>query len=200
MTSSQSKAIGPQGVAMLNMDGTRLRLEATEADTQVLLLSGEPIDEPIAARGPFVMNTYVQEGRYHVQTAVLFAATFSDFCGGASVFRSGEAPHIERARDKLMCHPLSPHLCMCMLWSTMVISLTNSLADYLTDLPSLLYLQASRAEASKHRLSQRHSWPVLVGVFGGFPQRCKVRLGIGQCCFESYGVYRWWFYLKGTHN
>ena len=60
MTSSQSKAIGPQGVAMLNMDGTRLRLEATEADTQVLLLSGEPIDEPIAARGPFVMNTYVQ--------------------------------------------------------------------------------------------------------------------------------------------
>jgi redox-sensitive bicupin YhaK (pirin superfamily) len=34
-----------------------LRLCATENNTEVLLLAGEPIDEPIAARGPFVMNT-----------------------------------------------------------------------------------------------------------------------------------------------
>lgn len=52
-----SQAVGPQGVAMLDYDGTRVRLQATEPDTQVLVLSGEPIDEPIAARGPFVMNT-----------------------------------------------------------------------------------------------------------------------------------------------
>jgi len=42
----------------MHRDGTTLRLSADEADTQLLLLGGEPIDEPIAAQGPFVMNTY----------------------------------------------------------------------------------------------------------------------------------------------
>jgi len=37
-------------------DGERLALEATE-DTHVILLAGEPIDEPIVQYGPFVMNT-----------------------------------------------------------------------------------------------------------------------------------------------
>ncbi|SDT39410.1 hypothetical protein SAMN05216598_5449 [Pseudomonas asplenii] len=36
--------------------GERLHLEA-DADAMLLLLSGEPIDEPIVGHGPFVMNT-----------------------------------------------------------------------------------------------------------------------------------------------
>ncbi|MEO6135661.1 MAG: pirin family protein [Ginsengibacter sp.] len=42
--------------ALFQNDGEAFNIEATE-DATVLVLSGEPIDEPIAARGPFVMNT-----------------------------------------------------------------------------------------------------------------------------------------------
>lgn len=42
-------------VLMAN-DGVHFQIEAT-TDALVLVLSGEPINEPIAARGPFVMNT-----------------------------------------------------------------------------------------------------------------------------------------------
>ena len=43
-------------MVMLDRDGTSVRL-AAETDSTVLLLSGEPLDEPIAGYGPFVMNT-----------------------------------------------------------------------------------------------------------------------------------------------
>lgn len=42
--------------AVFKNDGESFSIEATE-DSVVLVLSGEPINEPIAARGPFVMNT-----------------------------------------------------------------------------------------------------------------------------------------------
>lgn len=42
--------------AMFNRDGETFTIEATE-DAIVLVLSGEPLKEPIAAHGPFVMNT-----------------------------------------------------------------------------------------------------------------------------------------------
>lgn len=38
-------------------DGEDITIEATE-DTIVLILSGEPINEPIAQYGPFLMNTW----------------------------------------------------------------------------------------------------------------------------------------------
>ena len=42
--------------AMFAREGSMVVVEAKEA-SRLLLLSGEPIDEPIAAHGPFVMNT-----------------------------------------------------------------------------------------------------------------------------------------------
>ncbi|MDY7394875.1 pirin family protein [Aureibaculum sp. 2210JD6-5] len=43
-------------LALMANDGEKFEIEATD-DAVVLVLSGEPINEPIAAHGPFVMNT-----------------------------------------------------------------------------------------------------------------------------------------------
>lgn len=43
-------------MAVLAREGDRLALRAS-TDAKALLLCGEPIDEPVAGHGPFVMNT-----------------------------------------------------------------------------------------------------------------------------------------------
>ncbi len=42
--------------ALFDQKGERILLAATE-DTTMLVLNGQPIDEPVVAHGPFVMNT-----------------------------------------------------------------------------------------------------------------------------------------------
>lgn len=51
-----SQAVGEAEMLLLERDGTQVTVH-TEGDTQLLVLTGEPIDEPIVGYGPFVMNT-----------------------------------------------------------------------------------------------------------------------------------------------
>lgn len=64
-------------MAVLDREGGDLSLEAS-SDATVLLLSGEPIDEPIVGHGPFVMNTQQE-----------IVQAISDFNSG----RFGMMPH-----------------------------------------------------------------------------------------------------------
>ena len=58
MNSSQQFE-GEAQLALLSPSGDSVLLEA-KSDSIVLVLSGEPINEPVASRGPFVMNTQAE--------------------------------------------------------------------------------------------------------------------------------------------
>jgi redox-sensitive bicupin YhaK (pirin superfamily) len=53
---NNTESIATDHFALFKNDGEDFTVKATE-DAVVLILSGEPINEPIAAHGPFVMNT-----------------------------------------------------------------------------------------------------------------------------------------------
>jgi redox-sensitive bicupin YhaK (pirin superfamily) len=51
------RPVGEAQLAIFGDDGDEVALAAPAADTEVLLLAGEPLREPVARYGPFVMNT-----------------------------------------------------------------------------------------------------------------------------------------------
>jgi redox-sensitive bicupin YhaK (pirin superfamily) len=51
-----SEVVREAQMALLEREGSAVKLEAN-SDSTLLVLSGEPIDEPIVGHGPFVMNT-----------------------------------------------------------------------------------------------------------------------------------------------
>jgi len=54
---STNTELRPQDVACMGEDGRQVLVRATEDNTELLVLSGQPFNEPIANMGPFVMNT-----------------------------------------------------------------------------------------------------------------------------------------------
>jgi hypothetical protein len=53
---NNSKTVPENNFVLFGHDGEDIELEASQQSV-VLILSGEPIHEPIASYGPFVMNT-----------------------------------------------------------------------------------------------------------------------------------------------
>ncbi|MCA0431288.1 MAG: pirin family protein [Bacteroidetes bacterium] len=56
---NNTEKVETDNLALMANDGENFTIEATE-NAIVLILSGEPLNEPIAAHGPFVMNTQQQ--------------------------------------------------------------------------------------------------------------------------------------------
>jgi len=56
VTLNGSETLAQDHFALFNKDGEEIEVEAQE-DAVVLILSGQPLNEPIVAQGPFVMNT-----------------------------------------------------------------------------------------------------------------------------------------------
>ena len=59
VVTSSTRVDADAQLVLLSSDGDRVAIEA-QADSVVLVLSGEPINEPVVSYGPFVMNTQAE--------------------------------------------------------------------------------------------------------------------------------------------
>ena len=59
---NDSEAAGTAELALFEREGERIALQARE-DSTLLVMSGQPIDEPVVGYGPFVMNTREEIGQ-----------------------------------------------------------------------------------------------------------------------------------------
>ena len=84
LTVNDSQRAADGELVLLTREGENVRV-AAQQDVSLLLLSGEPIDEPIVGYGPFVMNTQAQ-----------IAEAFDDFHAG----RFGKIPASTSALER----------------------------------------------------------------------------------------------------
>ncbi|MEL6349488.1 MAG: pirin family protein [Myxococcota bacterium] len=86
----------PNRTRVVVTDSGPVFIEAGAAETEILLLQGQPIAEPIARRGPFVMNTAAQ-----------IRQAYADYqrTGFGGWPWQGDAPVHERARGRFAIHP-----------------------------------------------------------------------------------------------
>lgn len=84
VTANGSREAKDAELVLLEHSGSEIRVAAA-ADSTILVLSGVPIDEPIAGYGPFVMNT-----RQEIETAM------NDFRLG----RFGQLPPLDTSADR----------------------------------------------------------------------------------------------------
>ena len=56
-TAGSSSALKPAQIGILSRTGDKISLASGTEGSHFMVLDGQPINEPIAARGPFVMNT-----------------------------------------------------------------------------------------------------------------------------------------------
>lgn len=57
MVINGTEQAGPTELALLTREGSAVALSAPDEDAEILLMSGEPIDEPVVGYGPFVMTS-----------------------------------------------------------------------------------------------------------------------------------------------